>query len=290
MIPASFDYSAPKTLAEAIALLQQHGAEAKILAGGQSLIPLMKLRMAAPKHLIDVNGIRELSYIRESDGYLTIGALTRESDLDASDLIRQKYPIIADTAAVIADPLVRNMATVGGNLAHADPANDHPATMLALGAEVVAVGANGSRTIPVNELFTGLFTTSLAADEILTELRIPAPPPRSGGVYLKVERKVGDFATAAVAVQITLDGDTCTRAGIGLTNVGMTPIKAVRAEQALVGRTLDATSIDEAARIAAEEAEPSDDLRGPADYKRSLIRVLTGRALRQAVARAKGEH
>ncbi len=291
MIPASFEYSAPKSLAEAIALLQKHGADAKLLAGGQSLIPLMKLRMAAPKHVIDINGIRDLAYIRESDGYLTIGALTREADLDASDLVRKKYPIIADTAAVIGDPLVRNLATVGGNLAHADPANDHPATMLALGTEVVAVGPKGSRKIPLTGFFTGLFTTALQPDEILTELRIPSPPPRSGGAYLKVERKVGDFAAAAVAAQVTLDANNIVqRAGIGLTNVGQTPIKAVRAEKALIGKAADEKIIEEAARIASTEAEPSDDLRGSADYKRNLVRVLTARALRLAVSRAKGEH
>jgi aerobic carbon-monoxide dehydrogenase medium subunit len=290
MIPAAFEYSSPKSLAEAIALLAKLGGEAKILAGGMSLIPLMKLRMAAPKHLIDLNGIAELSYIRESDGHLVIGALTRECDLDESALIREKYPIIHDTASVIGDPLVRNMATVGGNLAHADPANDHPATMLSLAAEVVATGPKGKRTIPVSELFTGLFTTALEPDEILTEIRIPTPPARSGGAYLKVERKVGDFATAAVAAQVTLDGNNCVRVGIGLTNVGATPIHATRAEQALQGKTADEANIKEAARIAAEEAEPVDDLRGSADYKRSLIRVLTGRALRLAIARAKGEH
>ena len=291
MIPASFEYSSPKSLAEALALLQKHGADAKILAGGQSLIPLMKLRLAAPKHLIDLNGIRDLSYIRESDGHLVIGALTRESDLEASEIVKKKYPIIADTAAVIADPIVRNMATVGGNLAHADPANDHPATMLALGSEVVAAGPKGTRTIPLSNFFTGLFTTALNADEILTELRIPAPPPRSGGAYLKVERKVGDFAAAAVAVQITLDASgNIQRAGIGLTNVGQVPIKATRAEKALVGRPADEKTIAEAARIASTEAEPSDDLRGPAEYKRSLVRVLTARALRLAISRAKGEH
>jgi carbon-monoxide dehydrogenase medium subunit len=289
MIPAAFEYSSPKSLAEAVALLAQHGGDAKILAGGMSLIPLMKLRMAAPKHLIDLGGIAGLSYIREEDGHLAIGALTRESELDESALIRAKYPIIADTAAVIGDPLVRNMATVGGNLAHADPANDHPATMLALAAEVVATGPNGQRTIPLTALFTGLFTTSLEADEILTEIRIPTPPARSGGAYLKVERKVGDFATAAVAVQVTLDGDTCTRAGIGLTNVGATPIHATRAAEVLQGKPANEANIAEAARIAAEESEPVDDLRGSADYKRSLIRVLTGRALRLAIARAKGE-
>jgi aerobic carbon-monoxide dehydrogenase medium subunit len=290
MIPASFEYSAPTTLSEALSMLQKYGADAKILAGGQSLIPLMKLRMAAPKHLIDLNGLTELSYIRESDGHLVIGALTRESDLDESELIRKKYPIIHDTASVIGDPLVRNRATVGGNLAHADPANDHPATMLALSSEVVATGPKGKRNIPLSSFFTGLFTTALEADEILTEIRIPTPPPRSGGAYLKVERKVGDFAAAAVAAQVTLEGNTCKSAGIGLTNVGATPIRASRAEKALVGKAADETNILEAARIASEEAEPSADLRGSADYKRSLIRVLTARALRQAVARAKGEH
>src|SRR6059058_96167 len=156
MIPAAFEYSSPKSLAEAIALLQQHGPDAKILAGGQSLIPLMKLRMAGPKHLIDINRIAELSYIREADGALCIGAMTREADIDASDLVRTKYPIIHDTAAVIGDPLVRNMATVGGNLAHADPANDHPATMLAYGARVVATGPRGERIIPITDFFVGL--------------------------------------------------------------------------------------------------------------------------------------
>ena len=290
MIPASFDYSSPKTLAEAISLLQQHGADAKILSGGQSLIPLMKLRMAAPKHVVDINGIDGLSYIKESGGFLTIGALTREADVDASELIRDRYPLLADTAGVIGDPLVRNQATVAGNLAHADPANDHPATMLAFGASVVATGPNGTRTIAISDFFTGIFTTTLAPDEILTEIRIPEPQAGSGGAYLKVERKVGDFAAAAVAVQITLDGDRFTSAGIGLTNVGPMPIKAARAEKALIGKPAVESTIEEAARIAAEEADPAEDLRGSVDYKRSLVRVLTARALRQAIIRAKGEH
>lgn len=290
MIPAAFDYSSPKSLAEAIALLQQHGPDAKILAGGQSLIPLMKLRMASPAHLIDINRIGDLSYIRESGGVLEIGALTREADLDASPLIRERYPLLADTAAVIADPLVRNMATVGGNLAHADPANDHPAAMLAIGASIVAAGPNGTRTIPIAEFFTGIFTTSLAADEILTEIRIPAPQNGSSGAYLKVERKVGDFAAAAVAVQVSVDGNTFQDAGIGLTNVGPTPIKATRAEEALRGKPVNDHTIAEAARIASEDCDPADDLRGSVDYKRNLIRVLTARALKQAVARANGGH
>src|SRR4029453_9159260 len=204
MIPAPFDYHAPKTLSEAIALLQRHGDEAKVLSGGQSLLPLLKLRLGAAAHLVDIGRIPDLEYIKEDGGYLKIGGRTRESALEGSELIKSKYPILHDPACVIADPLVRSRATVGGNLAHADPANDHPATMLALGADVTATGPKGQRTIKIGEFFTGIFTTALAPDEILTEIRIPIPPPRSGGAYVKMERKVGDFATAAVAVQLTL--------------------------------------------------------------------------------------
>ena len=192
---------------------------------------------------------------------------------------------------MIADPLVRNLATVGGNLAHGDPANDHPAAMLALGAEVVAVGPKGSRRLPVAGFFTGPLETALAPGEILTEIHIPLPPPRSGGAYLKMERKVGDFATAAVAVQLTLgDGGTCAHAGIGLTNVGPTPIKARRAEALLQGRRPDDAAIREAARAAADESDPSEDLRGSVAYKRDLVRVLTARAIRRALERAGTAH
>src|SRR6266702_3598550 len=184
MIPPGFEYYAPTSVHEATALLKQHGAEAKILSGGMSLIPLMKLRLAAPRHIIDINRIPELAYIREADGFLKIGALTRESDLERSELIRSKYPILTDTASTIADPLVRNMATVAGNLAHGDPANDHPATMLALGAAVVITGPKGSRTVPVSTFFSGLFTTVLAPNEVLTEIQIPIPPASSGGAYV----------------------------------------------------------------------------------------------------------
>src|SRR5215471_17954819 len=289
MIPAAFDYSCPKTLSEAIALLQQHGDDAKILAGGQSLIPLMKLRMAAPKHVIDINRIADLSYIREADGALVIGAMTREADVDASELVRERYPIIADTAAVIGDPLVRNMATVGGNLAHADPANDHPATMLALDAEVVVTGLDGERTVPVAEFFTDFFTTALRPDEILTEIRIPAPTAGSGGAYIKLERKVGDFAIVGVAAQVTIDArGICTRAGIGLTNVAPTPLKAHQAEAFLQGQHLDQDSITQAAQLAAEAARPEADLRGSIAYKRDMVRVLTTRALTRALERASG--
>ncbi|MFL5800721.1 MAG: FAD binding domain-containing protein [Roseiflexaceae bacterium] len=287
MIPGTFDYLAPGTLPEAIALLQQHGEDAKILAGGHSLIPLMKLRLAQPAFLIDINKIAGLSYIKEQGGELRIGALTREAELDASDLVRTRYLLLADTARVIADPLVRNMATVGGNLAHADPANDHPATMLAYGATVVATGPSGQRVIPIAEFFTGLFATALASDEILSEIRIPTPPAHSGGAYMKLERKVGDYATAAVAAQITLDaGGVCQYAGIGLTAVDSVPVKAVRAEAALRGQPLSDEAIRAAAQTASEECDPTADLRGSADYKRAMVKVLARRALTKARVRA----
>jgi aerobic carbon-monoxide dehydrogenase medium subunit len=287
MIPQSFEYFRPGTVSEAIALLHEHGDGAKILSGGQSLIPMMKVRLARPEYIIDINRLADLQYIKEEGGYLKIGGLTREADLESSSLLRSKYPIILDTAGMIADPQVRNLATIGGNLAHGDPANDHPATMLALGAEIIATGTGGERTISITDFFLSVFTTALEHGEILTEIRIPIPPSGSGGAYFKLERKVGDFATVGVAAQVTLDGDgVCRRAGIGLTNVGATPIKAGRAEGFLVGKTFDERQISQTAQIAAEEAQPSSDLRGPAEYKVSMIRELTKRALVRAGERA----
>jgi carbon-monoxide dehydrogenase medium subunit len=287
MIPAAFEYLRPKTIPEAIGFLQQYGDDAKILSGGQSLIPMMKFRLARPAYLIDINRIAGLSYIREEDGYLKIGGLTREADVESSPLIHTKYPILADTARVIADPQVRNMATLAGNLAHGDPANDHPATMIALGAELVASGPKGERVLPVDGFFVTLFTTQLEHDEIVTEIRIPEPPPRSGGAYIKLERKVGDFATAAVAAQVTLDAaGVCRRVGIALTNVGATPIKAANAAEFLTGRKLDEANTTHAAQLAADEAQPSSDLRGPEEYKRGLVKELTRRALKRASERA----
>ena len=281
MIPPSFEYLRPNTIPEAIAMLQQHGDAAKILSGGQSLIPMMKLRLARPAILIDINRISGLSHIKEEGGYLKIGGLTREAELEVSPLVRSKYPILADTTHVIADPQVRNLATVGGNLAHGDPANDHPATMIALGAQVVANGPKGERVIPIDNFFVSLFTTALKPDEILTEIRVPVPPPRSAGAYLKLERKVGDFATAAVAVQVTLDEKgACQKVGMGLTNVGATPVKARKAEDFLRGKKLDDAAIAQAAQLAADEAEPSADLRGPVEYKKGLVKELAKRALR----------
>jgi aerobic carbon-monoxide dehydrogenase medium subunit len=290
MIPAAFDYHAPRTLDEALALLAEHRDDAKVLSGGQSLLPLLKLRLGSAGHLVDIGRIPGLEYIREEGGSLRIGGRTRESELERSELIHAKLPLLADTAAVIADPLVRNLATVGGNLAHGDPANDHPAAMLALRAEVVATGPRGTRTIPIDEFFVGLFATALDAGEILTEIRIPQPPPRSGGAYEKLERKVGDFATAAAAVQVTLGaGGKVAKAGIALTNAGPTPVRAAEAERYLVGKQPSDEAIAEAARLAGAAAAPSADRRGKVEYKREMARVLTARALRRAIQRAK-EH
>jgi carbon-monoxide dehydrogenase medium subunit len=290
LIPGSFDYLVANSTSEAVALLDQHGDDAKILAGGHSLIPMIRFRLANPSILIDINRIPDLEYIQETDGVLHIGALTREAELDTSSLIRERYPILLDTSMGVADPVVRNWATVGGNVAHADPANDHPATMLALGAEVVAVGPAGQRVIPIDEFFTDSpFETTLHANEILTELRIPAPTERSGGAYCKLERKVGDYAIAGVAAYIKLNNDGhVDYAGIGLTNVGPTPIKARDAGQFLLGKTLDDANIAQAASLAAAAAHPTSDTRGPAEYKRAMVRTLAVRALRKAFARATG--
>lgn len=288
MIPSSFDYVAPATVDDAVALLHDHD-NAKVLAGGQSLIPMLKLRLAEPALVVDINRIAGLGHVAEQNGVLRIGALAREADLDTSSAVRQRYPVLLDTAAVIADPLVRNSATVCGNVAHGDPGNDHPATMIALGATFVVHGPRGDRRIPARQFFRGLFETALAADEILTEIEIPAPAERSAGAYLKLERKVGDYATAGVAVQLTLDPTGgCAGVGIGLTNVGPTPIAAVAAEAFLRNKPLDAPTLMQAAEIAASEADPVEDRRGSAEYKRDVVRVLATRALRLAATRAAG--
>jgi carbon-monoxide dehydrogenase medium subunit len=287
VIPGQFDYHAPSTLDEAVLLLKKIDG-AKVLAGGQSLIPAMRFRLAQPQTLIDINRIQELSFIEERAESLAIGALTRELELEQSKTVAEAYPLLADTAKVIADPVVRNLATVGGNLAHADPANDHPATMLAYGAQVVARSPAGARTIPIDEFFVGLFESSLRPGEILTEIRIPKPTRGSGGAYLKIERKVGDYAVAAVAVQLQLSGGTIGSVRIGLTNVGPVPSRAKNAEAALLGKEPTDAVLEVAGKAAAAECDPSADLRGPVDYKRDMIRILTKRAVRSAVHRAQG--
>jgi carbon-monoxide dehydrogenase medium subunit len=293
MIPGSFDYHAPATLDEAIKLLGELGEDAKILAGGHSLIPMMKLRLAEPTNLIDINGLSDLNYIKEENGCLCIGAMTREATLETSDLVAEKYPILKDTSEVIADPLVRNMATVGGNIAHGDPANDHPATMVALGAEVVINGPGGilggrERTIAIDDFFKGPLMTALEQNEILTEIRIPVNGGKSGAAYKKLERKVGDYAIAGAAAALQFDGDNCSSAGIALTNVGPTPIRATEAQNALVGTSVSSGDIDKAAELASAAAQPVGDHRGSEEYKRAVVKVLTARAVQTAKDRAEG--
>ncbi|MGB5697996.1 MAG: xanthine dehydrogenase family protein subunit M [Polyangiales bacterium] len=288
MIPGAFDYHSPRTLDEALSLLKQHAGEAKILAGGQSLIPAMRFRLALPTILVDINRLDDLRYIEERGDHLAIGAMTREHSLEDSPVVQSSYPLLHDTALVIADPLVRNQATVGGNIAHADPANDHPATMLAYNATVVAKGTGGERKIAIDDFFTGLFENSMSEDEILTEIRIPKPGPNSGGAYTKLERKVGDYAISAAAVQLRLTGDTITEVRIGLTNVSAVPMRAKAAEAELAGKKISDAIIEAAGKAAAGECDPSPDLRGPIEYKRDITRVMVKRSIQKAIARARG--
>ncbi len=289
MIPGAFDYYSPTSLEEAIGLLTEHGEAAKILSGGQSLIPAMRFRLAHPEVLVDIRRIPGLDRLREENGHLLIGGLVREVMLEESDLVRTKYPLLSDATAVIADPLVRNQATVGGNIAHADPANDHPAVMLALGAEVVARGPGGERTIPIDEFFVGLFESALRPDEVLTAIRVPSPGPGAGGAYLKLERKVGDYAISAVAVQLTLEGDVIRDVRIGLTNLNPVPMRATDAEAVLAGKAPSDGVLEAAGQAAAAQCDPSPDLRGSVEYKRDVTRVLIKRAVKKAVERARGQ-
>ena len=286
MIAQSFQYESPGTIAEAISLLQKYGDEAKILSGGHSLIPMMKLRFASPGYLIDINNIKGLSHINEENGIVKIGALTREAEIEHSDLLKKYFPIFGDVTKQIADPQVRNRGTVGGNLAHGDAANDHPAVMLALRANIVITGSEGNRTVPIDEFFFGFYTTAIQQNEILTEIQIPIPPAGTGSAYHKLERKVGDYATAGVAVQLTLDRKgICTAAGMGLTNVNPLPLRAVRSEEALLGKPITDASIAEAAKYASEDCSPSSDLRGSEEYKRAMVAVLVKRMIHKAVER-----
>jgi aerobic carbon-monoxide dehydrogenase medium subunit len=287
LFPSSFEYAAPHSLEEALSTLSERADEAKVLAGGQSLIPLMKLRFASPALIVDLNRIPGLSFIEESGDHLRVGALTRNSELAASELLETSYPAMAAAAPLISDPIVRNLGTIGGSLAHADPAGDWGSVMIALGAEVVARGPSGERTIPVTNLIVDTFTTSLEPDEIITEVRIPKSTGRSGGTYLKLERKVGDFATVGVAVQLDLDDGNVARAGIALTAVGSKNLEAAAAQQALAGVEPSADAFEEAGRLAAEAADPISDVRGSADYKRAVVRTFVKRGLDRALELAR---
>jgi carbon-monoxide dehydrogenase medium subunit len=287
MIAQSFQYESPGSLSEAISLLNKYGDDAKILSGGHSLIPMMKLRLATPAYLIDINGIPGLSHITEDNGVVRIGALVREAEVEHSDLLAKHFPIFKDVTKLIADPQVRNMGTLGGNLAHGDAANDHPAVMLALRASVAITGADGEREVPIDEFFYGFYMTAVQQGEILTEIRIPVPPAGTGSAYHKLERKVGDYATSGAAVQLTIgEMGVVTAAGIALTNVNSVPLRAVRSEEALVGKPLSEDTIALAAQYASEDCNPSADLRGSEEYKRHVTGVLVKRMIHRAAERA----
>ncbi len=289
MYPPNFEYYAPTTLDEAIGLLDQHQGEAKVLAGGQSLIGMMKLRLAQPAALVDINRIPDLSYVREDASALAIGALTRTAELGRSDVIRARYAILADAGREIADPTVRNWGTVGGNLSHGDPGNDLPACMLALNAEYVAQGPKGRRTIPARKFYQDSFVTALGPSEVLVEARVPRAGPGSGSAYSKMERKVGDYATAAVGVRLAVaKSGAIEGAGIGLTNVGPTAIYAAAASDFLNGKTGSAADLEKAGELAASASAPVADNRGPVEFKRDMVRVWTRRTVAHAIARAKG--
>jgi carbon-monoxide dehydrogenase medium subunit len=288
MIPAAFDYHAPRSVADAIKLLGQLGPEAKLLAGGHSLLPMMKLRFAQPAHLIDLGRIAELRGISQAGNEIRIGAMTTEHDLLNSKLLGEKVPLLVEGAGWIADPQVRYKGTLGGDISHGDPGNDHPALMIALDASFVLTGPKGERVVKADGYFLGLYSTQLAADEILTQIRIPLPAAGSGWSYQKLKRKTGDFATAATAVMLQMKGRSVARAAIALTNAAPTPLKARDAEAYLAGKEINDASLNEAARLAMKICNPTPDQRGDADYKRAMCGEMTRRALQAAHARAKG--
>ena len=288
MIPANFDYHRPGSIDEAIALLDRFGDDGKALAGGHSLIPMMKLRLAQPAHLVDLQALDDLRGISQDGGDIRLGALTTQDEVLGSDLLASACPILAEAAALIADPQVRACGTIGGNVANGDPGNDMPAIMMALGASYVLKGPGGARTVAANGFYNGFYDTEMADNELLTEIRIPTPPAGHGYSYQKMKRKVGDYATAAAAVILVMEGGNCARACVTLTNLADTPINAEDAAQALVGTAVDAGAIAQAADAAMAASDPASDLRGPADFRKHMARVMTARAIAEARSRAKG--
>ena len=288
MYPASFEYHAPGTVKDALALLGKHGDDAKVLAGGHSLIPMMKLRLAQPKHVIDLRKISGLSGVKADGNTIVIGAMTTHWQVESAPVLREKLPIVSDTAGVIGDPAVRNVGTIGGSLAHADPAADMPATAIAVGFEFVCEGAKGKRTVKVDEWFKGLMATAVG-DDILVEIRVPVWAAGSGGAYLKFPHPASRFAVVGAAAMVTLDGKgVCTKAGVGITGAGTKAVRAKGVEAGLVGKTLDQATIEAAAAKAPEGVDVQADLQGSVEYKSHLCRVFARRAIEAAVKRAKG--
>jgi carbon-monoxide dehydrogenase medium subunit len=288
MIPPEFEYHAPTTLNDAVALLNELGEDAKLLAGGHSLLPMMKMRFAEPPHLIDLNRIEQLRGIKESGGVITIGAMTVENEILNSALLKEKASLLPKAVKMIADPQVRNRGTIGGDIAHGDPANDHPAIMMAMDATFVVTGPNGQRSVKAVDFFHGTYMTDLAENEILTEIQIQALSPNTGTAYNKLKRKTGDWATAAAAVVMQMDGDTVTMVRIGLTNVADTAIRAYDAENLLIGKTLSADTLSQVAVAVTAICNPAEDLRGDAEYKTAMAGEMTKRALLDAASQLRG--
>lgn len=287
MKPAAFEYFAPTTLPAALALLAHHRDDAKLLAGGQSLVPLMNMRLARPRHVIDLNRIGEMAYIREEDGALRIGAMTRQEMLEHSPLIAARCPLLGEATTLIGHPAIRNRGTIGGSLAHADPAAELPAALLALDGRITLTGPRGERTLAAGSFFVGALTSTLAPDEILTEIVVPALPPRAGTCFLELTRRHGDFALAGVAVIVSARPDgTCGHARLAFCGVGPTPVRVERAESLLAGRRLDDGLLREIERLVRERVEPESDLHASADYRREVSGVLARRALTMAWERA----
>ena len=282
MYPAQFDYHTPGSIKEALDLLGKHKDDAKLLAGGHSLLPAMKLRLARPAHLVDLRKVPGLTGIREDGGSLVIGAMTTHYAVESSSAVKSKCPVLAATAALIGDPMVRNVGTIGGSLAHADPAADYPATIIALNAEMVVEGARGKRTIKVDDFFKGLMTTAMGGDEILTEVRVPALAANQSAAYMKFPHPASRFAVVGVAAVLTIDGGKCTKASIGITGAGTRAVRAKGVEAAIAGKTLDAASIQAAAEKAPDGVDVQADLQGSVDYKKHLLKVFAKRAIEAA--------
>lgn len=286
MIPLEFEYHAPKTVPDALGLLKKHGDEAKLLAGGHSLLPMMKLRFAQPGHLIDLGKISTLRGIRQDGDTLRIGAMTTENDLIWSKLLQDKCPLLVEGARVISDPQVRYKGTIGGDISHGDPGNDHPALMVVLGASFVLTSSSGERVVSADDFFLGSFDTLLKPDEIMTEIRIPVPASGTGYCYSKLKRKVGDFATAATAVTLRMKGEKVAEVAIALTNVGPCVLRARAAEDFLRGKAMDDASLAKVAKLAMSICDPAEDQRGDAEYKTAMAGEMTRRALLTARSRA----
>ena len=289
MIPAAFEYHVPKTLEEALRLVERHGDEAKLLAGGHSLLPLMKLRLAAPRYVIDLGRLRGMSYIREEGGHIAIGAMTTHADVEASELLRAKCPLLPETAAAIGDVQVRNRGTLGGSLAHADPAADYPAAILALDAEIIAASTAGTRAVPAQGFFVDMLTTQLRPGEILSQVRIPLFAPRTGTAYCKLHQPASGFAIVGAAARVTLNkSGKIEDVAVGITGVGPKAYRAEAVEKALRSKKVTPKLLADAARHAADGVEPLADLHASAEYRREMAAVFTRRALERAIARAQG--